>query len=141
MNKLQKFAIFNLILSSVAFTIQIIVLLSNNLLLNAIASTLVIFAGFPLFISYLYRRKYQKQGSQYYDERDKLIHKKAAFIGLFTMPLTLSFVILIAFIVIGPLNSIPIVSLLNILLMSLLSINIAESIAILVQYSREIQGE
>jgi hypothetical protein len=135
MSKLQKFAVFNLILSSVGLTIQIVILLSNNLLFKAIASIIAIFIFAPIFVSYLLRRKYKKQGSKYFDERDKLIHKKAAFVGFFTMSLTLSFVVLITFIIIGPLNSIPINALLPILILSLLSINFAESIAILIQYN------
>ncbi len=139
MSKLQKYAVFNLVLSSAGLTIKLLQLLSNNILFNAIAGTIAIFLFVPILVSYILRSKYQKLGGQYFDERDRMIQKKATFVGLFTIPFVLSFVMLL-FIVVGPLNSITIISFFRIIIFSLLSFYFAESIAILVQYSRDIQG-
>ncbi|MEJ2647357.1 MAG: hypothetical protein P8016_02965 [Sedimentisphaerales bacterium] len=141
MRKIQKFTVFNLVLLAVGLTIKLLELHSNNILFNAIADTITILVFAPILVSYILRSKYQKLGGQYFDERVRMIHKKAAFVGLFTMPLVLSFVMLVTFIAVGPLNSISINSLFPIIILSLLSINFAESIAIRVQYSRDIQGE
>ena len=100
-----------------------------------IVSVLAFILSCFLMASYIFRYKFQKQGSQYYDERDKLIHKKGFFVGFITMFLALSLLSLLTFFIFIPDGSISIGLLLGIVSFSYMSIFFAESIAILVQYS------
>ena len=141
MSKLEKFAVLNLILSSVGLMIMLIRFLVNIYSFKIIVSVLAFVLCSFLMASYIFRYKFQKQGSQYYDERDKLIHKKAVFAGFITMFLILFVSSFLTFLIFLPDNSISIGLLLGIVSLSYMSVFFAESIAILVQYGWENKGE
>jgi len=141
MSKLQKYAFLNLTLSSVGLIIMLVRFLVNIYSFKIIVSVLAFVLCCFLMASYIFRYKYQKQGSQYYDERDKQIHKKAAFAGFVTMFLTLFVLSLFTFLIYMPDKSISIGLLLGIVSFSYMSVFLAESIAVLIQYMLGAQGE
>jgi len=136
MNKLQKIALLNLNVATAGLLFQLLHLFMSNPIMRIVASLATfIFCSF-LVASYIFRQMIAKQGSLHYDERDQLIHKRAALAGFITIFLVLFSAIMITLFVVGFGNSISIGCLLTIFLLGALSLFFAESIAILIQYGR-----
>ena len=134
MNRLQKIALLNISLATVGLLLQLLHSLVSDLPVKLIASVITLILCCLLVASYFHRRKLAQQGGGQYDERDKSIHKTAALAGYITAFLASFLATLIAFLTVGLGGSIAIGHLLTAFLLIALSLFLAESIAILIQY-------
>lgn len=134
MSKLQKMALLNLSLASVGLMLHLLGFFASIFLIQIIAvMTATILCCF-LVASYFFRHHFTKHGGQYYDERDKLIHKNAAVSGFATSFFVLFLATMFTCLTSGQDSSLSIISLLGIFSLSAMSLFFAESIAILIQY-------
>ena len=134
MNKLQKIALFNLSLATIGLLLQLLRFLVSDFLVHIITLCLTLILCCLLMASYFFRWRITKQDSLNYDERDKLIHKKAELAGAITMSLVISSVTIFTFLIVGTGGLVSIGLLLGIVLLSAMSLSLVESIAILIQY-------
>ena len=135
MSKLQKIALFNLSLITISLLLQLLSFSLSNFPVRIITSIMTLILFCFLAASYFFRWRITKQDSLNYDERDKLIHKKAELAGCIAMFFVFFLVTFFTFLIVGPGGLVSIGSLLGIFLLSTLSLFLVESIAILIQYN------
>ena len=141
MSKLQKIALFNLILAAVGLLIQLVNLVTPNLLIRLFISIVTLMLCCFMIVSYFHRRKLVKHGGSQYDERDKSIHTKAAMTGLMAAFMVFFLATLIFFLGVGPGGEVKIGLVLGIFLLAAMSFFTTESAMVLIKYGGELKGE
>ncbi|MFC1739490.1 hypothetical protein ACFL1G_10660 [Planctomycetota bacterium] len=144
MNKIQKIALFNLIAAFIGLSFQGVRLISGAArLLRIFASTANLIICCFIVASRILIVIIKKRGEKYYDERDKLIAKRAGFTGLVTAFLVFFSEVMICFLiaVARPSSSISIGLVFNLFLVGAFSLFFAESLVVLIQYGRGSKGE
>ncbi len=133
MNRVQKIAWFNLILTATGFLIICFGALGGDRTLRIFTSGLVLVICGALVVSYAIRWRIRKRGGTHFDERDEQIRKRVTTTGLGVLSLVVVAESLFIF-VIRPLGTISIGVLLTIVVVGGLSCFLAESISVLAQY-------
>jgi len=133
MNRVQKIAWFNLILTATGFLIICFGALGRDRTLRIFTSVLGLVICGVLVVSYAIRWRIRKRGGTHFDERDEQIRKRATTTGLGVLSLVVVAESLFIF-VIRPLGTISIGALLTIVVVGGLSCFLAESISVLAQY-------
>ena len=136
MCKLQKIALINLSLAAVGLLLQLVRLITPDLIISLFISIVILILCCFLVVSYFHRRKLAKHGGNQYDERDKSIHTKAALTGLITAFMVFFLATLIAFLSVGPGGKIEIGLVLGIFLLGAMSFFTIESAMAFIQYSK-----
>ena len=140
MNRIEKIAMLNLILTATGFLIICFRALGGDRTLRIFTSGLVLVICGALVVSYAIRWRIRKRGGTHFDERDEQIRKRATTTGLGVLSLVVVAESLFIF-VIRPLGTISIGALLTIVVVGGLSCFLAESISVLAQYGRGGKGE
>jgi hypothetical protein len=148
MNRWQKIAWFNLIVTAICFIVCLIISIAMQFKRVATPPTPLSLVIIPsLVLVAISKFIFQKRNKQVdFDERDRQIHKKSAYVGLWAFFLAttaaITVEIMICFVAVGPRGTFhyPLVLLLTVCAGGGVWIA-AESIAILVQYGLGRKGE
>ncbi|MHC5076105.1 MAG: hypothetical protein ACYTFM_06725 [Planctomycetota bacterium] len=140
MNRAQKISWFNLKAAAVGicFCLLMVAISSaaNQVAISIIGFLFLSITACTMALSHHFFKK--EEGQVNFDERDAIIEKKAHFIGYCTL---WCIFIAVCTIPVFAVSSIPTIALPVVLAVTLLSVKIVESIAVLVQYGWGSKGE
>jgi len=144
MNRWQKIALFNIIVIIVCFVACLILaaIMKYNRIATPPTPLSIVIIPSLILVAISKSIFHKKSGRVDFDERDIQIHKKSNYIGLWAFVLAIVLQNVICVLLIGPKRALdyPLVLLLMVCLAGGIWI-MADSIATLVQYSRDARGE
>ncbi len=136
MNRLQKIAFINLCLAGLGLMFVLLNIFAGLWIIRVITIIAAFIMSLLMLVTMAFRQVNYIRGGAHFDERDKVIHKTAETIGLGTLFIVLFLSIFISLMFVGFDASITIGNLLSIFLLGMMCVFIADSLSVLIQYSR-----